>query len=247
MRRALVVVAAIVVVLAAIAAFAPAALVGVAVERLSRGAVSIAESDGTVWHGRGTLDVQGALRLPLEWRVDLLPLARGEARMTVAPPAPATASPRADLSARRDAVTVRALDVAFPAEAIAALAPRAGVRLEGELRLSSPSLEWTRSAIGGAARVRWSDARFAIGNEAPLSLGNVEANLVAADGRLAGPVTNEGGDFDVRGTLSLAASGAPDVALTLSPRGGSAAQGRSLRVASRPDGGWNVEYRAGMQ
>src|SRR5512143_178661 len=247
MRRALVVVAAIVVALAAIAAFAPAALVGVAAERLSRGAVSIAEAEGTVWHGRGTLDVRGALRVPLEWRVDLLPLARGEARVTVAPPAPALASPRADLSARKDAVTVRALDVALPAEAIAALAPRAGVRLEGELRLTSPSLEWTQSSIGGGARVRWSDARFAIGSEAPLALGNVDANLTAAGGRLAGPVTNEGGDFEVRGAISLAASGAPDVALTLSPRGGGAAQGRSLRIAARPDGGSNVEYRAGMQ
>lgn len=247
MRRALVVVAAIVVVLAAIAATAPAALVGVAAERLSRGAVSIAEADGTVWHGRGTLDARGALRVPLEWRVDLLPLARGEVRMTVAPPAAAQPSPRANLSARKDALTVRGFDVALPAEAIAALAPRAGVRLEGELRITSPSLEWTRSSIGGGARVRWSDARFAIGNEAPLSLGNVDANLVAAGDRLAGPVTNEGGDFAVRGRLSLAASGAPDATLTLSPRGGAAAQGRSLRVAARPDGGWNVEYRAGVQ
>ncbi|HYR00144.1 MAG TPA: type II secretion system protein N, partial [Casimicrobiaceae bacterium] len=162
MRRALVVVAAIVVVLAAIAAFAPAALVGVAVERLSRGAVSIAESDGTVWHGRGTLDVQGAARVPLEWRLDPFALARGEARMAIAPPSPALASPRADFSARQDAVTVRALDVALPAQAIAALAPRAAVRLEGELRVTSPSLEWARGSIGGAARVRWSDARFAI-------------------------------------------------------------------------------------
>ncbi len=247
MRRALVVVVAIVVVLAAIVALAPAALVGVVAERLSRGAVSIAEAEGTVWHGRGTLAVRGALRVPLEWRLDPLALARGEARMSVAPPVPALPGPRAEVSARPDAVTVRALNVAFPADAISALAPRAGVRLEGELRVSSPSLEWTPSSFGGGVAVRWNNARFAIANEATISLGNVGANLVAAGDRLAGPVANEGGDFDVRGTVSLATSGAPDLALTMSPRGGDASQARSLRVAARPDGGWSVEYRPGPQ
>ena len=245
MRRALVTLAALIVVVAAIVALAPAAIVSAAVERLPGGAVSLAETQGTVWQGRGTLDVRRTLRIPLAWRLEPLPLARGEARVTIVPPAGA-ATPRAEISARRDAVTLRGLELSLPAETITALAPRAGVRLEGELNVASPSLEWTRTSFAGGAAVRWRDARFAIANERAMALGNVSADLAATGDRLAGPVTNEGGDFDVRGTVSLGARGDPDVALTLTPRSGNAAQARSLHLSTLPDGsGWNVEYRAG--
>jgi hypothetical protein len=112
------------------------------------------------------------------------------------------------------------------------------------LRVTSPSLEWTGTSFGGGALVRWQDARFAIANEASIPLGNVHADLVAAGDRLAGPIANEGGDFDVRGTVSLGTRAAPDVSLTMAPRNGDPSQARSLRVAARPDGSWNVEYRA---
>jgi hypothetical protein len=245
MRRALVILAALIVVVTAVVALAPAAIVSVAIERIPGDAVALAETQGTVWRGRGTLAVRRTLRVPLAWRLEALPLARGEARITITPPAGA-AAPRAEISARRDVVALRGLEVSVPAETIAALVLRAGVRLEGELEVTAPSLEWTRTAFAGGAVVRWRDARFAIANEPAMALGNVSADLAAAGDRLAGPVTNEGGDFDVRGTVSLgAARGAPDVALTLTPRDGSAAQARSLRLSALADGsGWNVEYRA---
>jgi hypothetical protein len=56
---------------------------------------------------------------------------------------------------------------------------------------------------------------------------------------------NDGGAYDVRGSLSLAASGAPSLAATLTPRGGDPAQSRSLAIAPRTDGSWNIEFRAG--
>ena len=245
MRRTLVFLVAIAVLVAAAVALAPAAILGVAVERLGRGAVTLAETDGTVWRGRGTLSVGTALRLPLAWRIDPLPLVQGEARIAIVPPAAGDA-PHAEIAARTGAVVVRALDLVLPAEAVATVAPRAGVRLQGELRVTSPSLEWTPTAFGGGARVEWRDARFAIANDVAIRLGAVSANLVAAGDRLAGPVTNEGGDFDVRGTVSLRTTGMPDVAVTMTPREGDPAQARSLTVVARPDGpGWNVDYRVG--
>ena len=169
----------------------------------------------------------------------------GEARITIVP-SRAGNTPRADVAARDGAVAVRALDVTLPAETVAALSPRSEVRLGGELRVTAPSLEWTRASFGGNALVEWSDARFAISNDAAIRLGTVTANLAAAGDRLAGPVTNAGGDFDVRGTVSLRPTGLPDVALTMTPREGDPAQVRSLSIAARPDtGGWNVEYRVG--
>jgi hypothetical protein len=245
MRRTLVLLVAIVVLVAAGAALAPAAILGVAVERLSGSAATLAETEGTVWRGRGTLSVRTALRVPLAWRIDPLPLVHGEARIAILSPAAGDA-PHADVSARAGAVVVRALDLALPAEALGAVAPRAGVRLQGELRVTSPSLQWTPTAFGGGARVEWRDARFAIANDVAIRLGAVSANLAAAGDRLTGPVTNEGGDFDLRGTASLRANGSPDVALTITPREGDPAQARSLSVVARPDGaGWNVDYRVG--
>ncbi len=245
MRRALVVVAAIVVAVGAVAALAPAALVSVFVGRMSGGALLLAEAEGTVWHGRGVLDAGQALRLPLEWRLGALPLVRGEVSVAIAPTGPASASLQADLSVHGNAMDVRSLDLSRPAAAVTALTPHAGVQLDGGLRVSAPSLEWAGASFNGGALVRWQDARFGIGSEASMALGNIRADLAAAGDRLVGPVTNEGGDFDVRGTVSLGMRAPPEVSLTLSPRGGGASQARSLRVSARPDGSWNVDYRAG--
>jgi len=73
----------------------------------------------------------------------------------------------------------------------------------------------------------------------------VNASLAATSGSLAGPVTNEGGTFDVRGTLSVLPSGAPNLALTMTPRAGDSTQARTLLIAAAPDGRWNVEFRLG--
>ena len=248
MRRTLLILAALVVVVAAIVARAPAALFAAALEQTGGGVVSLAEAQGTVWQGRGTLDVRKALRMPVTWRIDPLSLVRGEVRIMIASPVATPTTPRADISVRWDAVTLRGLVLPLPTETITALAPRAGVRLEGELLVTSPSLEWSRTSLAGGASVRWRDARFAIANEPPLALGTVSANLAASGDRLAGPVTNEGGDFDVRGTVALGSRGDPDLAVTLSPRSGDATKVRSLRLSTAPDGsGWNVDYRAGLR
>lgn len=245
MRRALVFLVAIVIVVGAVVALAPATIVSHVVESLTKGSLMLAETEGTVWRGRGTVGASPALRIPLAWRIAPLSLLQGEAHIAIVPPS-AGNTPRADIAARTGAVTLRALDITLPAEAVAALAPRSGVRLGGELHVTAPSLQWTRASFGGNARVEWSDAQFAISNDAAIRLGTVIADLAAAGDRLAGPVTNAGGDFDVRGTVSLRPAGLPDVALTMTPREGDPAQTRSLALTARPDGSsWNVEYRAG--
>jgi len=247
MLRALVLLACVAVLLAATAALAPATLVNPLLENASRGNLSLAEADGTVWNGRGILDVHSVARIPLAWRLDPLPLLKGEAHVTLVPPTPpGSRAPRADIVARSDAIAVHTLDAALPAELAAALSPRAGVKLSGIVRVTSPALEWTRTSLAGGARVDWNDAQFAIANDAGIRLGNVTANLAAAGDRLAGPVTNEGGDFDVRGTVSLRATGMPDTTLTMTPRTGDPAQTRSLTVSAKPDNsGWNVDFRVG--
>jgi hypothetical protein len=62
---------------------------------------------------------------------------------------------------------------------------------------------------------------------------------------LTGPVTNVGGAFEVRGTVSLAATGAPGIVVTMTPREGDAGQARTLSVGADATGNWNVQFRVG--
>src|SRR4029077_3236263 len=116
----------------------PATLVNPLLENASRGNLSLAEAEGTVWNGRGTLDVRTAARIPLAWRLDPLPLVKGEAHVTLVPPTPPGSAPRADVVARSGAIAVHAVDATLPAELLTALSARAGVKLSGVVRVTSP-------------------------------------------------------------------------------------------------------------
>ena len=246
MRRSLVVVlAALVALAAALVATAPATLAGATLERVSNGTLALANAEGTVWRGQATLTAARALRLPVAWSIQPWPLLRGELRVDVVAPAGTSRAPRAVIVASHGAAALRELDMTIPAEIVPALAPRSGIRVTGDARIVASSLEWTPTTLTGGARIDWQDAQFAIAVDPAIRLGTVSAVLTAAGDRLTGPVTNTGGAFDVRGTLSLAASGAPNVAISLTPRGGDPAQARSLTVATGPGGNWTVDYRAG--
>ena len=245
MRRALLILVSLVAFAAIVVALAPASLAGVALGRITEGTVALAEAEGTFWHGRGTVTAARVARLPVAWSIEPWPLLRGELHLHVFPPVAAANSPRAELVARRDAVSTRDVDVTLPARLVEALAPRSGIRIGGDVRLSTPSLDWTSAAFAGGARIDWQDAQFAISVDSPVQLGTVSAPLASANDRLTGPIANEGGAFDVRGTLSLATSGAPSLALTMTPRAGDSAQVRTLAITPTQDGRWNVEFRVG--
>jgi hypothetical protein len=133
-------------------------------------------------------------------------------------------------------------------EAVLAFASRLGPSLAaaGTVRFTTASIEWTPDAFAGGVAVGWTDARFGPPNDAEIPLGTVSAQLAAAGGRLSGPVTNDGGAFDVRGTVSLSARGVPDASIAMSPRGGDPAQTRTLTVGGGgADAGFNVDFRLG--
>jgi general secretion pathway protein N len=245
MRRALVLVAVVVAFAIVVVVIAPASLASLAVERASHGMLTLAEAEGTLWSGRGTLAAPRSFRLPLAWSIDPWAFARGELRVHVLPSPAAGATPRAEIAARRDTLALRDVDVTLPAEVVEGLAPRSGIRINGDVHLTTPSLDWTPTAFSGGARIDWQDAQFAISVDPGIRLGAVGVALAAAGDRLTGPLTNVGGAYDVNGTLSLAATGAPDVVVTMTPREGKAEDARTLRVTADPDGNWNVQFRAG--
>lgn len=227
-------------------AIAPASLASAALERISEGTVALAEAEGTLWRGRGTLTATRVARVPVAWSIEPWPLLRGELRIQMFPPAAIGNSPRAQIVAHRDSVSMRDVDVTLPARLVEGLAPSPGIRITGDVRVTTPSLDWTPAAFLGEARIDWQDAQFAISADPAVRLGTVNAALAAAGDRLTGPITNNEGTFDVRGTLSIATNGAPSLSLVMTPRtGGDASQARTLTIAGGPDGRWNVEFRIG--
>ncbi|MEO8676429.1 MAG: type II secretion system protein N [Casimicrobiaceae bacterium] len=234
MRRAILILIVAVAVAAVVIAVAPASVASVAVESATNGVLTLATTDGTLWRGHGTLAAGRALRVPLAWSVDPWPLLRGELHVRLLPATAAGRSPRAEISARRDAITLREVDVTFAADIVESLAPRAGVRVTGEVRLTASSLDWTPSSFRGDARVDWQDALVAIAADPGIRLGTVSATLAGAGDRLSGRVTNDGGAFDVRGMLALSANGAPDISITMTPRGGDPGRARTLTLTGGP-------------
>ena len=97
----------------------------------------------------------------------------------------------------------------LPAGIVEGLASRSGLRITGDARVTTPSLDWTPAAFVGGARIDWQDAQFAISADPTIRLGTVNATLAADGDRLTGPMTNDGGAFEVRGTLSLTTNGTP--------------------------------------
>jgi hypothetical protein len=246
MRRALLILLWLVAFAVILVAIAPASLAGAALERISEGTLALAEAEGTLWRGRGTLIAARIARVPVAWSIEPWPLLRSELRLQVSPAVAIVNSSRAQIVAHRDSVSMRDVDVTLPARLVEGLAPRSGIRITGDVRVTTPSLDWTPAAFLGEARIAWQDAQFAVSVDPAIRLGTVNAALAAAGDRLSGPITNNEGTFDVRGTLSIATNGAPSLSVVMTPRaGGDAAQARTLTIAGGPDGRWNVDFRIG--
>jgi hypothetical protein len=213
MRRALLVLAAAGIVAVAIVAFAPATVVGEWIERASRGGVLLADAEGTLWHGRGTL-VAGATHVPFAWSVDALPLARGELRVALSPFDASARTPRGRFALRGRTIAVRDLDVVLPA----ALATTAtALHASGDAHFTSPSLDWAPEAALGSVQIEWRDARLGIAAGGGIDLGVVHAALTGDGAGLRGPVSNDGGDVAVRGNVGLQPD-AFEASLLVSPR-----------------------------
>jgi len=250
--RSIVVAAAVAVATAmAAVALAPAALVDDRVARISGGAIRLADTSGSVWHGHGIF-AAGTLRLPVDWRIDPWAFARGELRLRVAPGAGAGA-PRASLAIDANRVVLDDVEVTLPAALIATLAsPRSGrtVAVGGDVGLRIATMEWAPPASRGVALVTWRGATLAPpGGTPPVDLGTLTATLTADNDRLAGPVANAGGAIALGGTLALRPGDALDVSLVLAPRRRDDAMLAQLLSAIGREGadGWHVDWRGSLR
>lgn len=205
----------------ALVAFAPASLVSSRVEPLTSGRVRLVANEGTLWSGRAIAVVgDGALRVPVAWRVEPWPLLRGEARIALAPPSDAAGAPRGRIVLAAGRAHVEELDLALPAAAVAALVSAryaaSPVRAGGIVTLHVDDLAIGDAVERGSVRLEWRDARLAEAAQPALELGTITASLAARDGALAGTIAGRDGAIRIDGETSLGPIGAR-IAARLAP------------------------------
>lgn len=229
----------------AVAALAPAALIGPEVTRASGGALMLVETEGTVWRGRATL-VAGGGRIPLAWQVEPAALLGGELAVRLTGQDAARASPRARLVAGRDRVAVTDVDIALPAAAFA-VASGAGATVVpgGMLRVRAASIQRRADGFVGGFDLDWEDARIrVVATPQSFDLGSVAVAFTGSGDRLHGPVTNRGGRLALSGEAGIDAHGAATLDLQVTPRvppdPGTAS---TLGALGRPEGpGWRLQW-----
>ena len=192
--------------LVAIAAFAPASLIDRRLASTSSGKLRMSDAVGTVWNGSGILtDATGSWRVPVGWSVSAPALARETLRITLLPAA--GEAPHGTIDFTTGAARLRDVMVELPATVLTSALPgRAAIALGGNLTVAAPAFEWNGERGNGALTVRWRDARLvAAGTTA--NLGNVDVALEPQGNGLAGRIGNAGGDVRIGGTITVAAAG----------------------------------------
>jgi hypothetical protein len=233
----------------AVAWLAPAALLDPRIAGATGNMVRLAEADGTVWDGRGSL-VAGTTRIPIAWRVECWPLLRGVLRVQLVSGTGAP-TPRATIVVGTATLALLDIDVTLPAEVFAAtLSPYAVVSVAGEISLTADDIEWKPDSSRGEARVIWHAARIVVaGSAVPLNLGEVRTLMTADGNAISGPLANEGGDLALRGEWAMRAHDSVQLALHVTPRhSGPSDLERMLSAIGTADGnGWRIDWRGPLR
>jgi hypothetical protein len=226
--------------LAALAAFAPATLVDARLARLTEGRLRLADAEGPWWRGRGMLtDAAGTWRVPVAWRI--VPGALVAGRLGVEFVAdPGTPMPHGRLDAGSNAVVLTAVEMRVPAQALGAFVRQLDrAAFGGTLRLDVPRFTWSDNEGTGALALRWDDARVTT-PLGLLQLGTVTLPLTARGNGVTGPLDAKGGDLRVTGAIVANVVGA-SVEATLTPAPGApAGLARALGALGPADAGGGV-------
>jgi len=236
--RAAFVLLALVLLVVAFVAEAPATLLDRRVQEATRGAVRLADARGTVWSGRAMLaDAQGRWRVPLAWRAAPAGVLAGRVDVSLVPQAPG--EPRGSVAIAEQDLAVSDLDLRLPAAVVESAWQRAPApRFDGTLLITSPAFRRTGARVDGSLDARWENARVTFAGMA-LALGTLQAEARPADGATRVKLRNRGGDVALDGELRVqddavqldlhltpAATLAPPLALLVRSLGAVEADGR---------------------
>jgi len=141
---------------------APAAWLGFALERSSRGMLALGDPAGTLWKGRGLLALRsgGAFRgvADLEWSCNPLSVLTGRLGVALSGVAPETRL-RASLSLGLRSVRLQNVEANAPASVLEPAIPAAAfAKPDGRLRVLADSVEIGAAGVSGAATVEWLEA-----------------------------------------------------------------------------------------
>lgn len=173
---------------------APASLLDSPVRSLSDGRLSLANCQGTIWHGSATPTLNTAKQSnmalqTLHWQIRPLTLLLGtlKAELTWDD----TVTPM-ELSIDRKAVTMTHIQLSLPAEVIGELSPfLKPAQLSGNLYIESPQLIYANGHLQGNATTRWYQARSAMSPIHPL--GDYLINIKAAKDKLHATLSTQSG------------------------------------------------------
>jgi general secretion pathway protein N len=178
---------------------APAAWVGFALERASRGALALGDPAGTLWKGRGLLALRsgGAFHgiADLEWNCSPLSVLTGRLSVALSGAAPETRL-RASVSVGVGSLRFQNVEANAPAALLEpALAAAAFARPDGRLRVLADSVEIGGAGVAGAATVEWLEA----GISGLQRLGDYRLQITGNGERAAVKLATLRGDLRVNG------------------------------------------------
>ncbi len=246
MKPAAIAVVAFFLLLAALAALVPASFVDRRVATVTRGALRVADTNGTLWSGAGALtDRAGAWRIPLRWHVRFDAILRGALEVELAPASDAD-TPRGRIALTNGSFALSNAAIAFPAKALAALLPaRDAVDFGGTVVVTAASFRWADATGSGSIAARWAGARLVSG-AGGVDLGTIDIALAPQGNGLTGRVTNVGGDVRVEGALGVSPTAA-DLEIRATPLPAAPPEiVRALGSLGMPDGqgGTRLQWRS---
>jgi general secretion pathway protein N len=140
----------------------PAAWLGFAIERSSRGALALGEPSGTVWKGSGLLALRsgGGFRgvADITWSCNPLSVFTGRLSVALSGVAPETRL-RANVSLGAGSVRFQNVEANAPAAVLEPAVPAvAFAKPDGRLRVLADSIEISDARVVGAVTVEWLEA-----------------------------------------------------------------------------------------
>jgi general secretion pathway protein N len=221
---------------AALAIEAPATLLDGRVAALTDGRVRIAAASGRLWRGSGELTLlPDGSRVPVSWRLDPLPLLRGEISGTLTA---ADANRPASFVVDSDRFSVHGFTIALPAAAVlhAAGVPAALAIAEGTFVLDIADFARRGDHLDARAELRWQNATLP-----DMALGEVRIAAAGSGTEIPATLSNRGGEVDLSGSMMFSIRRTPQIDARITPRAGLPAErnkaiAAALSTIGRADG-----------
>jgi len=224
----------IVVLVAAAAAFAPAALLDAPLAAFAQGRLRLADATGLWWRGHGAVaSADGGVRIPVSWNIDGAALARGSFVVRIGDAGDGAL--RATLSIGTTRIDARDVHARVPAMLLATLDPRLQTLTPGgSIVVDAPLLSRTGGAVTGLLDAKWMNARLVSGATI-VDVGTVTLSANLGMQPPTATIGNTGGDVAVAGTIVDRAS-MLDADVVLRPAATASIEARNaLSMLGAPD------------